>query len=98
MRAYKQLGSAVALLAFEDFKKLYVEYMTKGITVIKLSRAQGKVYLNEVINWILSDDFTFYTELEGRAILADYAKKLEKETTDKKPGAKLLSEVLRELL
>ena len=98
MRAYEQLGSAVALLAFEDFKMLYVEYMTKGTTVIKLRGPLGKIYLNEAIDWILSDDFTLYTELEGRAILTDYAKKLEKETTNKKPGAKLLSEVLRELL
>lgn len=97
MNAYERLGSAVALLAFEDFKKLYVGYMKKGTTVRTLDKGYAKVCLNEVIDWILSDDFTLYTELEGRAILTDYAKKLEKETTDKKPGAKLLSEVLSEL-
>ena len=97
MRAYEQLGSAVALLAFEDFKKLYVGYMKKGTTVSALHKGYAKVYLNEVIDWILSDDFTLYTGLEGKATLTDYAKKLEKETKDKKPGAKLLSEVLSEL-
>ena len=96
--AYKTLAVTVVTQAFKDFKKGYKRYLITGDVIFYIEEGTQKGFenLNQVINFLLSDNAELYVDgvIEPRKALIKLSKDMEKEIKFKKRGIKLLSDIL----